>query len=134
MKGLFTVDEAAEKLGVTSRTIYSYLKDGKLSSRKEGKRLHIPAGDIEKLQSPTVTYDPQKNNVIDRGEYEELIRAKTALKDLENLRHQHDGLLVKLGQLEAEVRFTREENQKLLSDLNFRDEKKLPWWKRVFAR
>jgi hypothetical protein len=49
----------------------------------------------------------------------------------DELFRKHEGLQVKLGQLEAEVKFTKEESQKLLEDKNFREQKK-SWWKRLF--
>jgi len=107
-----TVEDAAVELNVSTRTVYAYLKEGKLKAKKHGKRLHILKASIDRLKAPTFQFDPTKQVVLIRTDY--------------------DGLLVKLGQLEAEVRLVREENQRLLVDMRFRDQKKIPWWKRIF--
>lgn len=133
MEAHFTVEEAAESLGVSTRTIYSYLKEGKLSGRKKGNRLHIPKKEVEQIKAPSIQYNPETQIVIERTEYEELAHAKAVKQDYEMLRKNYDGLLVKLGQLEAEVRFTKEENQKLLEDMRYRKQAKNPWWKRMLG-
>jgi excisionase family DNA binding protein len=109
----FTIQEAATELGFTVRTIHKYIASGKLPSLKKNNRVLIPAEAVEgmKRSSCPVHHDHERQVIVDRNEYEALL-------------HRHEGLLIKMGQLEAEVRFTRQENQKLLEDLRTREEKK----------
>lgn len=44
---LYTLQEAAEILKVTSRSIHRYMRDGRLESRKVGGRWRITQGAIE---------------------------------------------------------------------------------------
>lgn len=44
---LYTLQEAAEILKVTHRSIHRYMKDGRLESRKVGGRWRITQGAIE---------------------------------------------------------------------------------------
>jgi len=128
MKEHFTVEQAAEFLDVSTRTIYSYVKDGKISARKIANKLHLSKKDVEQLKAPAVAYNPATQVAIDKSEYESLVQAKAAKQELEKLRQEHSGLLVRLGQLETEVRFAKDENQRLLADLRFRDKPKVKWW------
>ena len=41
--------DAAEKLGVSTRSVDRYVKSGKLRSKKEGKIIYIHSGDIDNL-------------------------------------------------------------------------------------
>ena len=47
----YTVEEVAGKIGVTSRTIRNYLKQGKLKGRKIGGRWRFSSEDIESFLS-----------------------------------------------------------------------------------
>ena len=46
---VYTVDEVADILQVTRRTVYNYIKEGKLNAKKIGKSWRITSKDIEDL-------------------------------------------------------------------------------------
>lgn len=48
-KKVFTLDEIAEILSVTRRTIYSYVKDGKLEAIKVGKFWRVRKDQLDKF-------------------------------------------------------------------------------------
>ena len=43
---LLTIEEVAERLNLAPRTIYRYIKDGKLTARKIGKRWQVKEEDL----------------------------------------------------------------------------------------
>lgn len=49
MKNLYTVDDVAEKTGLTSRTIHNYIRDGKLKGKKIGVQWRFTEENIEAL-------------------------------------------------------------------------------------
>ncbi len=112
-----TPRQAAKALGVTKRTVFNYIRKGKLTSRKEGRRVFIPIAEIEQLRmklsletmnkassfpekappesetsssgSIAFQFDPSQQLIIERREYE--------------------ALLVRLGHLENELKFLTHE-------------------------
>jgi DNA repair exonuclease SbcCD ATPase subunit len=82
-----TISLAAKALKVSTKTVHRYIERGQLSKLKEGTRVYVPMDEIRALLSgqPTVDKSPrvhEKDKVtVDRTHY--------------------DGLLVRLGQLEA---------------------------------
>jgi excisionase family DNA binding protein len=135
---LLTVNEAASILEVSTRTIYTYFEAKKLKPVKDGRRVFIEAQEVENLKeaSRIPSYDPAKHVILDRSEYEAILQR---LPDHENqlvldrksheeLLQKHEGLLVRLGQLEAEKRFL-EGHIKLIEDKRPR-----PWWRRIFSK
>ena len=46
---IYTIKETAELLQVTTRSIYSYIKEGKLHAVKIGREWRVTQKDIEKL-------------------------------------------------------------------------------------
>lgn len=49
---LYTVQETAELLGVTTRTILTYLKEGKLTGRKIGGKWKMTEEELRRFMSP----------------------------------------------------------------------------------
>lgn len=45
----FSVEQAAEQLGFTKRTIYQYIKDGRLRAYKWGRTWRIPQDAIDEF-------------------------------------------------------------------------------------
>ena len=43
---LLTIEEVADRLNLAPRTIYRYIKDGKLTARKIGKRWQVKEEDL----------------------------------------------------------------------------------------
>jgi len=131
-----TPRQAAKALAVTPRTITNYIREGKLTARREGKRVFIPIEEIEKLRmkisqkkefpekskffqeisspsdesfrkiSPSFHFDPAQHIILSREEWQETIR--------------------KLGQYE--------ERLKLLEGPKESGKDERPWWKRLFRR
>ncbi len=46
---IYTVDEAADILKVSKRTVYSYIKSGKIQAAKIGKYWRIPEGRLKEF-------------------------------------------------------------------------------------
>lgn len=56
---LYTSKEVAEMLGILPRTVWTYIKDGRLKARKVGRAWKIPAESLKEffdgeLKTPTV--------------------------------------------------------------------------------
>ena len=49
---VYTIDEVAELLHVTRRTVYNYIKEGKLKATKIGKYWRVTAKALEELLTP----------------------------------------------------------------------------------
>ncbi len=45
---MYTVEEIAKKLKVSSHTIYEYIRDGKLRAKRFGKKYQITQDSLEK--------------------------------------------------------------------------------------
>ncbi|CAM4381234.1 helix-turn-helix domain-containing protein [Saccharibacillus endophyticus] len=75
MKTYWTIEEVAQELGVTTRTIRNYLKSGELSGTKIGGQWRFTVENIRKLvgaNSPLISFS--ENKVIDNN-YQEVIMA-----------------------------------------------------------
>lgn len=55
---VYTIDEVADLLHVTRRTMYSYIKDGKLKAVKIGKYWKITQANLEELLSTGTKTEP----------------------------------------------------------------------------
>ena len=49
---VYTIDEVAELLHVTRRTVYNYIKEGKLKATKIGKYWRVTSKALEELLTP----------------------------------------------------------------------------------
>ena len=49
---VYTIDEVADLLQVTRRTVYNYIKSGKLKARKIGKYWRVTSKALEELLAP----------------------------------------------------------------------------------
>lgn len=129
-----TPKQAAKALSVTSRTIFNYIKSGKLSSRKDGRRIFIPIDEIEKLRmenedekenfhlkvpETAISVDAissQQDEIFMKGSINfQFDPAKHIVVE----RNHYEGLLTRLGQMESEVKLLKDER---------------PWWKKLFGR
>lgn len=123
-----TTAEAAQILGVSTRSVQLYAKQGKLTSRKgaKGENLFLleEIDDLAKEREMTISpssevspkvfaYDPEKQVVISKEHFAMLSRNHE-----ETLRHVAE-LGFRIGQLE-------EEKRRLLED-------RRPWWKKIFG-
>lgn len=96
-----TVQVAAKALDVTPKTIHQWLKSGTLSRIKEGNRTYILMDEVRTLrETRLLTSDDQ------------VIKKEGSLTPGNNLvtvdREHYEGLLTRLGQLEAEKRYLLE--------------------------
>ena len=55
----FSVDEAAESLGVSANTVWKLIRDGVLRKVKVGRRTLIPATSLEELVGPEPEGPPE---------------------------------------------------------------------------
>lgn len=62
---LYTVEEVAQKTGLTDRTIRNYLKDGRLRGKKIGGQWRFTADDIEALFRTPGEEDVKKGGEMD---------------------------------------------------------------------
>jgi excisionase family DNA binding protein len=104
-----TTKEASRLLGVSTRTIFTYIKEGKLTPRKERNKTLLLLDEVESIRkeaSQRFSIDPLKHIVLEQEKYE--------------------GMLIRLAQLEERNRFLTSQldtQTKLLED-------RRPWWKR----
>lgn len=129
-----TPRQAARALGVTTRTIFNYIKAGKLIARKEGKRVFIPIAEIEKFRqeyfsekekiSQKLPEMPRQNQEISMPLQETFVTGAINFH-FDPLRHiiversHYEGLLTRLGQYESEMKLLKDDR---------------PWWKKIFSR
>lgn len=94
----YIIDEVAQRFDVTSRTVYRWLTDGKLSGQKVGRSWHISSESIESL-ARSRTREQRIENTTDfvgKGHYlvlapERDALAGTVLKLIElGLRHEYN--------------------------------------------
>ena len=53
-RAAYSLDETAQSLGLSRRTLYGLMDAGKLSTVKLGKRRLVPAHELERLMRPQV--------------------------------------------------------------------------------
>ena len=125
-----TPRQAAKALAVTTRTVFNYIKKGKLTSRKDGTRVFIPIDEIEQMRMKAHIENgkaPQKFPETPPGDHEiSSPGAETTINfQFDPSRHliversHYEGLLTKLGHYEMEVKLLKDER---------------PWWKRIFRK
>ena len=100
-----TVAEAAEHLSVSERTLWNWIKKGRIQAIRDDNGTRIPLSEIQKRKAPTTI--PDSMILVDREAYEKLL-------------HQMGEMGFRIGQLETEKR------QLLLED-------RRSWWRRWFA-
>ena len=76
----FSVDEAAESLGVSANTVWKLIRDGTLRRVKVGRRTLIPATSLEALVAPEPeTHRGQDDlKVVTSRSHVETVRVKSA--------------------------------------------------------
>ncbi|NMA74093.1 MAG: helix-turn-helix domain-containing protein [Bacteroidales bacterium] len=52
MEPIYTVEEIAKHLNLTTRTIYTYIRSGKLKALKVGREYRIRQRDLEEFLDP----------------------------------------------------------------------------------
>lgn len=72
MKNYWTIEELAEKLQVTTRTIRNYLKSGDLSGTKVGGQWRFTISDIRKLTGDVNINNPITEFTENIGDFETL--------------------------------------------------------------
>lgn len=80
-----TRQDAADILGMSTRSIDRYVKAGKLRSKKEGKIIYIHSQDIENLSGESLEKKPE---VIFRKEKVSSYTASTASTDISTAREE----------------------------------------------
>lgn len=51
-RSAYSLDEAAQSLGISRRTVYELMARGQLSTITLGRRRLVPAGELERLVTP----------------------------------------------------------------------------------
>lgn len=139
-KKFVNTHEAARILGVSTRTVQTYVKEGKLIAKKGGKGQNLyfiqevldlnevrkrseyeVSGTLDEASNEVVhaTFVPNDENriTVDKSHYEELMKFhREAL-------HTVSEMGFRIGQLEAEKRA-----------LQLQLEDKRPWWKKIIGR
>ena len=128
---LITIQEAAEALGVTTRTVFNYIKNQKLKAFKMDGRTLIPSKEVFALSgddgSPLAGWNPETHVILERKHYESLLDSHGKLLKLQDEAVRNASEMgFRIGQLETEKRGL-EGQVKLLEDLRERK----PWWRRV---
>jgi len=108
-----TIQEASVILSIGRKTIYRWIDKGLLSKTKEGKNAYVSLAEVRTLYDRSDTQTDTQNvsgNVTDTQQGTQLDTqdthrgTNTAIVDVAYL----EGLLVRLGQLEAEKRYLLE--------------------------
>lgn len=127
-----TLAVACKALGVSRKTIYSYVEKGLLRLTKEGSRSYIAADDIkalrsEKLSPETVTKVTSRVTpavtetvTLHRNEYDSLIARNAWLEA------QSERLIEYKGELEQARKCIAELEEQLTM-------KRRSWWRRLFS-
>ncbi len=63
IKQVYSVEDFAKELGLSSITIRRYIKNGKIRANKLGKKYHIPKSELDKLLETEVTFATLKQDV-----------------------------------------------------------------------
>lgn len=112
-----SVAEAAGILGISQRTVWNWLKAGKLKGEKiEGKTMIPVELVLSQKENEGVAYNPETHVLIDRSAFDAIMRELQASREMAS---QHG---YKIGQIETEKRHL-EEHIRLIED-------KRPWWRR----
>lgn len=140
-----TIQVAAKAIGVTPKTIHQWLRKGTLSKVKEGNRTYILMDEIRALRQDKVTN--QKSEVITSEVKQEQV-TNQGYNMVPIKREHYEGLLTKLGQLEANQQLLLEYKEGLqkkdkdilgqqveIDRLRVENNRlKLPFWRRWFKR
>ncbi len=97
-QGKVTVLEAAKALNIARKTVYRWIEKGLLSKVKEGNKTFVVLEEVKAICDKAVSQGDTK--------FEADSVADTSLVTLERL--HYEGLLIKLGQFEAERRYLLE--------------------------
>ncbi len=101
IKEKVNVQVASKALKVSTKTVQRWIKEGKISSIKEGNRVFIPTDDIRTIiqekQDKEQDIHLNKNSHVqtqrtEKGQNEDIVQVN---------RNHYEGLLTRLGQLEA---------------------------------
>ncbi len=157
LEGYLTIDEAAERLGVSSDTVRRRIKRGELRAEKRkgpyGECWMIPESEIKTAQVITDVIPVTRQVSIP-----DLVTAITAkvtealTEELAGTRAAIEDLIEKESRIRAEIEALREElaatreiqeriersieerDKRLMEALRGLTEKRRPWWRRLFLR
>lgn len=150
-----SITVAAKALGVSAKTIQRWVKSGKIQSIREDNRIFIPVDEIRaRLQEKKAGVE---DIVQDKKEDVQTTIGQTEDKNVDVIpitRTHYEGLLTRLGQLEAsqqllleykagleakdkelaETRSALQTRERELADIRSENEqlKRLRWWERLF--
>ncbi|MCP4523246.1 MAG: helix-turn-helix domain-containing protein [Candidatus Gracilibacteria bacterium] len=101
----YTRQEAAELLGISTRSIDRYIKSGKLRSKKDGKIVYVKGSDVDtllgggKTQEVIVPKKPkEEKTIITKKQTESSPMLETIYSDLKNEIKNKDNTIQELSQ------------------------------------
>lgn len=117
-----TVQVAAKALGVHEKSVHRYIAKGLLTRIRDGNRTYVPLAQVvhlrnEQKQSGQGQVTDKIEGVPKDGNKVSVTKTATVTID----RDHYEGILIRIGQLEAENKTLKNENQKLIEDMKFRD-------------
>ncbi len=140
-----TIQEAAKTLHIDRKTIYRWIEKGLLSKVKEGNKTLVILEEVKTICDKGMSQD------VTKLEADSVTNANIVTLD----RPHYEGLLIKLGQFEAERRYLLEYKENLKAkdkELSETKERLIeaeqrakelevevsmlirPWWKRLFSK
>jgi DNA-binding transcriptional MerR regulator len=93
-----TIKVAAKAIGVTPKTVHQWLRIGTLTRVKEGNRTYILMDEVRALRQNRVT-NPKSEVITSEGKIEPSNNLGNNIVPID--REHYEGLLIRLGQLEA---------------------------------
>lgn len=136
MEGYYTIKEAAERLGVSERTVRRRIKDDSLPAKKMlgqyGQQWFIPVQAIETAQEITEVVEVKRSHDV---------QALT-LAIVQALESRDNAMKAELEALTAEVAAGKEQMEQLRSELEWREkellrllkESRRSWLEKLFKR
>lgn len=114
-----TVSEASQILHISARTIYNYIKEKRLKSKKVGNKTVINFEDLQEIVKQGVKFKPSSQ-----------IDTKT---EIVVDREKWEGMTYKLGLLEERCRIYEIQLLEARRLVEYKPIKRA-WWKRLFNR
>lgn len=93
-----TIQVAAKALNVTPKTVHQWLRTGTLTRVKDGNRTYILMDEVRALRQIRVT-NPKSEVITSEGKIEQVTNQGCDMVPIK--REHYEGLLIRLGQLEA---------------------------------
>jgi len=139
-EGYFDIKQAAEKLGISTRTVRRYIKTGRLSAHK----VKSPYGEVWVIPEEEVNTAQEITDVVSVKREYDVKDLALAINQYLNQRDKKldkklDQIMARLDRMEQLViereKRLKERDQKLMEcirKIQGKDQQKKPWWKKIF--